>query len=139
MVISRKQQCACRSGDELLLLLRNSTHNNNTWGLPGGNVEDNDTDLLDTAKREAQEEMGALPSATFQNQILTKYVPVWHCNYACLVAHKLHVIARKLHVIAHKPHVIAHNPHICNGSSCLHQAAYTCRAGSTVHQAATNT
>ena len=63
----------CRSGSELLLLLRNSSHNNNTWGLPGGNVEDSDTDLLDTAKREAQEEMGSLPAATFQNQILTKY------------------------------------------------------------------
>lgn len=63
----------CRSGSELLLLLRNSSHNNNTWGLPGGNVENSDTDLLDTAKREAQEEMGALPAATFQNQILTKY------------------------------------------------------------------
>jgi len=54
------------------LLLRNSKHNNNTWGLPGGNVEDEDTDLLVTAKREAQEEMGSVPEATYQNQILTK-------------------------------------------------------------------
>lgn len=60
------------SGSELLLLLRNSKHNNNTWGLPGGNVEDEDTDLLVTAKREAQEEMGSVPEATYQNQILTK-------------------------------------------------------------------
>lgn len=64
--------CACSSGSELLLLLRNSKHNNNTWGLPGGNVEDEDTDLLVTAKREAQEEMGSVPEATYQNQILTK-------------------------------------------------------------------
>lgn len=63
----------CRSGSEVLLLLRNSKHNNNTWGLPGGNVEDEDTDLLVTAKREAQEEMGSVPEAAFLNQILTKY------------------------------------------------------------------
>lgn len=60
------------SGSELLLLLRNSKHNNNTWGLPGGNVEIEDSDLLVTAKREAQEEMGGVPEARFQNQILTK-------------------------------------------------------------------
>lgn len=65
---------ACRSGNEVLLLLRNSKHNNNTWGLPGGNVEDEDTNLLVTAKREAQEEMGSVPDAAFENQILTKYV-----------------------------------------------------------------
>lgn len=62
----------CSSGNEVLLLLRNSKHNNNTWGLPGGNVEDEDTNLLVTAKREAQEEMGSVPEAAFQNQILTK-------------------------------------------------------------------
>lgn len=66
------EQCVCSSGSELLLLLRNSKHNNNTWGLPGGNVEDDDTDLLVTAKREAQEEMGSVPEATFENQVLTK-------------------------------------------------------------------
>ncbi|KAL3161952.1 hypothetical protein ABBQ38_009034 [Trebouxia sp. C0009 RCD-2024] len=60
------------SGNEVLLLLRNSKHNNNTWGLPGGNVEDEDTNLLVTAKREAQEEMGSVPEAAFLNQILTK-------------------------------------------------------------------
>ena len=64
---------SCSSGSEVLLLLRNSRHNNNTWGLPGGNVEDDDTDLLVTAKREAREEMGSMPEAAFQNQILTKY------------------------------------------------------------------
>ena len=62
----------CSSGNEVLLLLRNSKHNNNTWGLPGGNVEDEDTNLLVTAKREAQEEMGSVPEAAFQNQVLTK-------------------------------------------------------------------
>lgn len=36
-------------------------NNNNTWGLPGGNLEPGDTDLLATAKREATEELGAFP------------------------------------------------------------------------------
>lgn len=30
---------SCHSRGEVLLLLRNSRHNDNTWGLPGGNVE----------------------------------------------------------------------------------------------------
>ena len=68
----------CSSGSELLLLLRSSKHNNNTWGLPGGNVEPEDTDLLVTAKREAREEMGSVPEAAFLTQILTKYV---QCAY----------------------------------------------------------
>ena len=71
---SLESPVACSSGNEVLLLLRNSKHNNNTWGLPGGNVEDEDTNLLVTAKREAQEEMGSVPEAAFQNQILTKSV-----------------------------------------------------------------
>lgn len=62
----------CSSGNEVLLLLRSSKHNNNTWGLPGGNVEHEDTNLLVTAKREAQEEMGSVPEAAYHNQILTK-------------------------------------------------------------------
>jgi 8-oxo-dGTP pyrophosphatase MutT (NUDIX family) len=40
------------------VLLRNSSHNHNTWGLPGGNADEEDSgDLLVTAKREAIEEM----------------------------------------------------------------------------------
>jgi ADP-ribose pyrophosphatase YjhB (NUDIX family) len=40
------------------VLLRNSDHNKNTWGLPGGNAEEGDGgDLLATAEREAREEM----------------------------------------------------------------------------------
>lgn len=43
------------------MLLRNSKHNNNTWGLPGGNMDREDNgDLLVTAKREAIEEMQVL-------------------------------------------------------------------------------
>lgn len=44
------------------MLLRNSKHNNNTWGLPGGNADREDGgDLLQTAVREAIEEMTTLP------------------------------------------------------------------------------
>lgn len=50
------------SGQEVLLLLRNSKHNDKTWGLPGGNQERGDLTLFDTAQREAREEMGELPS-----------------------------------------------------------------------------
>jgi 8-oxo-dGTP pyrophosphatase MutT (NUDIX family) len=43
-----------------------------TWGLPGGNVDDDDEDLLATAKREAVEEMGSAPECEVKGQILTK-------------------------------------------------------------------
>lgn len=48
----------CSYEGEVLVLLRNSSHNNNTWGLPGGNADEEDGgDLFVTAKREAMEEM----------------------------------------------------------------------------------
>ena len=56
----------------MLLLLRNSKHNDLTWGLPGGNSESGDASLLDTAKREGREEMGAVPPCNVSAQILTK-------------------------------------------------------------------
>ncbi len=61
-----------RSGTDVLLLLRNSKHNDLTWGLPGGNSESGDASLLDTAKREGREEMGAVPPCNASAQILTK-------------------------------------------------------------------
>jgi 8-oxo-dGTP pyrophosphatase MutT (NUDIX family) len=46
----------------LLVLLRNSTNNHNTWGLPGGNADrEDDGDLMRTAVREAQEELTVVP------------------------------------------------------------------------------
>mmetsp|Transcript_9875 Transcript_9875/g.16963 ORF Transcript_9875/g.16963 Transcript_9875/m.16963 type:complete len:148 (-) Transcript_9875:302-745(-) len=54
--------------NEVLLLLRNSKHNDNTWGLPGGNVEEGDASLFETAKRESTEELGPLPE---------NFVPLW--------------------------------------------------------------
>lgn len=56
------RRCTCSHQDELLVLLRNSKHNNNTWGLPGGNADREDEgDLRQTAIREAREEMEVLP------------------------------------------------------------------------------
>ncbi len=56
----------------MLLLLRNSKHNDLTWGLPGGNSESGDASLLETAKREGREEMGTVPPCNVSAQILTK-------------------------------------------------------------------
>ena len=57
----------------MLLLLRNSKHNDMTWGLPGGNKEEGDADGLATARREATEEMGPLPeNMDIKNSFPTK-------------------------------------------------------------------
>lgn len=58
--------CLCRCQGDVLLLRRSSTSGNaNTLGLPGGNADPEDADLMATAVREAQEEMGApLPPFT---------------------------------------------------------------------------
>ncbi|KAI8474457.1 MAG: hypothetical protein J3K34DRAFT_132112 [Monoraphidium minutum] len=42
----------------VLLLQRAGKHNAGTWGLPGGNAEAGDANLLATARREAAEELG---------------------------------------------------------------------------------
>lgn len=60
------------SDDRVMLLLRNSKHNDSTWGLPGGNLETGDRSFQDTAEREAQEELGVLPQYTISTSILTK-------------------------------------------------------------------
>lgn len=57
---------------QVLLLKRSSKHNDQTWGLPGGNAESADQGLLATAQREAHEELGAVPAYVTQAQILTK-------------------------------------------------------------------
>ena len=57
----------------MLLLKRSSPHNNRKWGLPGGNVETGDGELIDTAKREATEEMGKLPALEVKGEILITY------------------------------------------------------------------
>lgn len=50
------------SGGSALLLKRSSKHNDQAWGLPGGNMEPQDQgDLLAVATREGMEELGHLP------------------------------------------------------------------------------
>lgn len=61
-----------RADGQILLLLRNSRHNDKTWGLPGGNIEAGDSNLLATATREAAEELGTLPTFEVLTEILTK-------------------------------------------------------------------
>lgn len=55
----------------MLLLKRNSLHNHDKWGLPGGNVDEGDDQALATAEREALEEMGSLPAYTVAGEIHT--------------------------------------------------------------------
>lgn len=61
-----------RSNRSVLLLQRRSKHNDNKWGLPGGNAEDADASLLDTAKREAAEEMGDVPDFAVTGVVETR-------------------------------------------------------------------
>ena len=68
----------------VLLLLRNSKHNDKTWGLPGGNSE-NDETLLQTAVREAGEEMGPLPAGyEVRREVLTRWGRGERCGLCTL-------------------------------------------------------
>lgn len=59
------------SGADVLLLKRNSLHNHNKWGLPGGNVDEGDQTLLAAATREAEEELGSVPPFHLKGEIRT--------------------------------------------------------------------
>lgn len=48
-------------GDHILILRRAETHEQDTWGLPGGKSEDGE-DAFATAKRECEEEIGRMPT-----------------------------------------------------------------------------
>ena len=48
------------STNRYLYLMRNDSKNPNTWGLPGGKCEPNET-LMDTIERECKEELGKFP------------------------------------------------------------------------------
>lgn len=65
-------------GGEVLLLKRTSKNNHGSWGLPGGNADDTDADLLEVATREAREEMGPeLPRFQVVESVLTKRGKRW--------------------------------------------------------------
>lgn len=49
-----------QSTNRYLFLLRNEPKTNNTWGLPGGKIEDSET-LLEGLVRECEEEIGFFP------------------------------------------------------------------------------
>ena len=57
--------------NDVLLLLRNSRHNDLTWGLPGGNCDALDASLQETAAREAREELGTVPPLQLVRECLT--------------------------------------------------------------------
>ena len=85
-----------RSGGEVLLLKRNSLHNHDKWGLPGGNVDEGDDQALATAEREALEEMGSLPAYTVAGEIhtmcagpLNSYVLSKLCNVRLTAARSI--------------------------------------------------
>ena len=102
-----------RSGGEVLLLKRSSAHNDQKWGLPGGNVEEGDKDLIDTAKREATEEMGKLPPFDVKGEILTVYVSLTDCSWPCLCGSEM------LHGHDDRCGACLHLPlgNICSGST----------------------
>ena len=56
----------------MLLLKRSSKHNDQTWGLPGGNFDAEDADLQSTAQREAFEELGGMPAHVVTASLLTR-------------------------------------------------------------------
>eukprot|EP00879_Flechtneria_rotunda_P010471 GHRR01010947.1.p1 GENE.GHRR01010947.1~~GHRR01010947.1.p1 ORF type:complete len:176 (+),score=60.36 GHRR01010947.1:118-645(+) len=75
----------CCNG-KVLLLKRNSKHNDKTWGLPGGNVEATDDSLLGTAIREASEEFGVVPPFETKAQIFTRRGKQKQKHYTVFVA-----------------------------------------------------
>lgn len=95
-----------RSNRTVLFLQRRSKHNDKKWGLPGGNAEDADLSLLDTAKRgmfrnscgsscvitgaalkymklytEAAEEMGDVPDFEVTGVLSTRCTPLSACAH----------------------------------------------------------
>lgn len=74
-------------GGEVLLLKRTSKNNHGSWGLPGGNADDTDADLLEVATREAREEMGPeLPRFQVVESVLTKRGKRGQKHYVVFVA-----------------------------------------------------
>eukprot|EP00882_Tetradesmus_deserticola_P019661 GHRQ01021182.1.p1 GENE.GHRQ01021182.1~~GHRQ01021182.1.p1 ORF type:complete len:170 (+),score=79.01 GHRQ01021182.1:87-596(+) len=71
---------------KVLLLKRCSKHNDQTWGLPGGNADPTDQALLSTAQREAQEELGVVPDYVTRAEILTRRGKLNQKHYTVFLA-----------------------------------------------------
>jgi 8-oxo-dGTP pyrophosphatase MutT (NUDIX family) len=72
-----------------LYLMRNDPKNPNTWGLPGGKVESNET-LMDTITRECTEELGFMPDylrlVPLEKFTSTDNVFVYHTFFCCVAS-----------------------------------------------------
>ena len=76
----------CRSADKVLLLEKNSKHSDKKWELPGGKFKPVDWTLLDTASREAREELGDVPQYELLTEIKTRQVsPITSAHLSALV------------------------------------------------------
>jgi 8-oxo-dGTP pyrophosphatase MutT (NUDIX family) len=77
------------NGDTHILLLKRSLTSGNPgkWGLPGGNKDEEDDDLLATAVREATEEMTTVPAFTTKAEILTRRGKRLQKHYTVFLAH----------------------------------------------------
>lgn len=91
----------CRKTERFLYLLRNEKSNNNSWGIPGGKIEEEET-LFEGIERECIEEIGFFPNQaklipiqkfvnnnftyhTFFCEVQDEFIPVLnqeHCGYA---------------------------------------------------------
>lgn len=69
--------------------MRNDLKNPNTWGLPGGKVESNET-LMDTITRECTEELGFMPDylrlVPLEKFTSTDNVFVYHTFFCCVAS-----------------------------------------------------
>lgn len=76
----RTVRCRRYNGEALLLRRSATSGNPGTLGLPGGNKDAEDEDLMTTALREAREEMGSVPPHGVLGQIFTRFALT---NVAC--------------------------------------------------------
>jgi len=85
--------------DRYLYLLRNDHKHPNTWGLPGGKVEKNET-YLDAVHRECTEELGCMPEyiKLLPIEKFTSNDNVFHYHtFFCLLEKEFHPVLNDEH------------------------------------------